>query len=75
MNTYWRNDAKSMSATTANRLKRGLIQFQKFQRFLRGHRPLRLALKRGVRAHPTARGFNEPSGLQRSTGAVISFST
>ena len=49
-----------MSARVTEKTKRGLIQFQKFQRFFRGQCPLRLARTSGVRDQPTAAGLSRP---------------
>ena len=45
-----------MSASVTEKTKRGPIQFQKFQRFLRGQWRRRFARTSGARDQPTARG-------------------
>ena len=61
-----------MSATVTEKTKSGLIQFQKFQRFLRGQWSLRFAVTSGTRDQPIALGLRKPLSSQSMTGEVSS---
>ena len=61
-----------MSATVTEKTKRGPIQLQKFQRFLRSACPRRLAVTRGKRDQPTDSGFRRPLSSQSLDETSIS---